>query len=728
MICFDSERKLFHLQGEHVSYVMQVDVDSYLHHVYWGKRLEKIPEFLYDRAPYRRASLVEHIPADSPKCSREFFHYECPTYGMGDFRLPGLQAKQESNGVALNEMHYESHSITRGRTAIEGLPCARGGEEDVETLIVVLSDAFNGLKVELHYHLYAKLDVITRHMTVVNAGSDTFHVQQAMSATVDFADGNFEMLTLDGTTLREFTPSVRPLYTGVTEITSTRGTSSHQHNPNIALLRPGTDQMQGEVYGFSLVYSGNFTLRAEVDQYGSCRMQGGINPFTFDWKLESGERFETPEIVLSYSAQGLNGLSSCLHPFVRGYIVPEAFNNTPRPLLLNTWEACYFDVSLNRLIEIGEEAKKCGVELLVLDDGWFGQRNNANSSLGDWTVNEEKFPGGLDVLADALAERDLKLGIWVEPEMISPNSDLYRAHPDWCFHAEGRVRTEWRNQLVLDMGRKEVVDYLIECMDKILASGKISYIKWDHNRRLTQVASEMLPADRQGELFHRYMLGTYRLANHLRTHYPNILLENCASGGGRYDYGMYCYFHQGWLSDNTDGVCRLSMQNAASVFFPSMVITSHVSICPNHQIGRTTPYWFRADVCTLFNAGYEIDPLRLSDEERGEMIKSSAVFKDLRETVQLGKFYRLNRERMPEEWFGWMAVDSKRAVVGYYRAFCKPESGYWTVPLCGLEPNAEYRDTRTGETLTGADWMTIGLRPNWREGDFFSQIFILEKV
>lgn len=727
-ILFDAERRLFHLQGKNMSYAMQVGSDGLLHHLYWGARLNKIPGFLYDRAPYRRAALVEGQPASSPRCSREFFHYECPAYGSSDFRLPGISAQESLTGAAILDLQYTDYRIMKGREPIPGLPYANGTEEEAETLTVLLKDPVNGLHVALYYHLFADVDVLTRHMTVINGGESAFLLEQAMSATIDMEDGSFRLLTLNGTTLRECTPCVQPLRPGIAEVSSARGISSHQHSPNIALLRDGADQHQGEVMGVSLLYSGSFTLRTETDQYGSLRVQAGINPFRFGWLLEKGERFETPEAALAWSDRGLNGLSACMHPFVSKHILRGAWQYKTRPLLLNTWEACYFDVNEERLYSLGEACAKCGVEMLVLDDGWFGRRNAANSSLGDWRCNAEKFPRGLDAVADRLNAIGLKMGLWVEPEMVSPDSELYRAHPGWCLHVNGRVRTEWRNQLVLDLSRADVTEYITESLDKLLQSGKIAYLKWDMNRRLTEAWSELLPANRQAEVFHRYMLGLYRILAHVTKNYPDVLLENCASGGGRFDMGMFCYFHQGWLSDNTDAACRLTMQDAASVFFPPAVITGHVAVSPNHQIGRTTPPDFRADVCSLFNAGYELDPTKLSAGELEQMSETSRRMASVRETVQHGRFFRLHRDITPREWFGWMAVDSFRAVIGYYRPWCRPEAAYWTIPLMGLDGKALYTDTRTGETLSGADWHHLGIRPDWKEGDFFSQIIVLEKV
>lgn len=705
---------------------MQIGADGLLHHLYWGAGLTDVPSFLYDRAPYRRAHMVEGQPASSPMCSREYFHYECPTFGTGDFRIAALTATAENTGLDLCDLQFVAYRISEGREELRGLPFAVG--EAVETLEVLTEDPLTKLKVSLFFHLFEDVDVITRHMRIENGGDCAVRISEAMSATVDFENGCFSLMSLDGTTLREFTPCIQPLRPGVTEIGSTRGASSHQHNPNIALLRADTNEVQGEVFSFSMLYSGSYTLRMEQDAYGALRVQGGIQPRGFGWRLMPAETFDTPEIALCWSDGGCNGLSGKLHAFVRNHLLRGPWAHQVRPLLLNTWEACYFDVNEERLLKVGEAAARHGVELLVLDDGWFGCRNAANSSLGDWFCNSEKFPHGLSALSERFEAMGLKMGLWIEPEMVSTNSELYRKHPDWCLHAPGRVRTQWRNQLVLDLSREEVVHFLISAVDALLKPGKITYLKWDMNRRLTEAFSEALPAERQAETRHRYMRGVYRLLEHIAEHYPEVLMENCASGGGRFDYGMLCYFHQGWLSDNTDAVCRLSMQNAASVFFPPETITSHVAASPNQQIGRITPIGFRGDACALMNAGYELDPTTLSQEETEQLTVVSDEWKALRETVQTGRFYRLNPELAPSEWFGWMVVNPKRAVIAYYRPYCRPESAFWTIPLRGLRAEIRYRDLRNGEVLTGRDWERVGLWPDWREGDCYSQIIVLESV
>ena len=726
-IAYDPAKKRFHIRSEKMSYIMEVGTDELLHHVYWGARLDEAPDWLYDRAPYRRAHLVEGQPADSPKRSLEYFHYECPVYGSGDFRQPAVLMTESETGSSLLDLRYAGHTIRPGAVRPEGLPCADGGDAS-ETLTVRLKDPVNGVRVDLHYQAFGALNVIARHMTVANEGSSAFSIHAAMSASVDFEDGRFSLLTLGGTTLREFTPEVRPLGSGVTQVESTRGSSSHQQSPNAVLLREGADAQQGEAYAFTLLYGGSFALRAEKDAYGACRFQGGINPLGFQWRLQRGAAFDTPQMLLAWTDEGLNGLSHALHPLLLRHIQRGAWKDRARPILLNTWEGCYFDVTEDKLLRMGDQCREAGIELLVLDDGWFGRRDNAQSSLGDWACNVAKFPHGIDGLADRLAEKGVRLGVWVEPEMISPDSELYRAHPDWCLHVEHRVRTQWRNQLVLDLSRDEIVAYIIQSLDRLLQSGKVAYVKWDMNRRLSEVGSEAWPAEQQGELRHRYMLGLYRVLEHLASAYPDVLLENCASGGGRYDYGMYRYFHQGWLSDNTDAVCRLPMQTAASIFYPPVVITSHVSACPNSQTGRDEPFRFRAEVCALFNAGFELNPAALSGDQLAQMKEACERFKRLRDIVRGGRFYRLGNELVPREAFGWMLVDERQAVAGYYRPFCEPEAAYWRVSLPGLDEGARYRDRETGVTLSGRDWRHIGWRPAFRDGDYYSAMLLLEKA
>ena len=725
-ILVNEAKRVFHLRSDHMSWVMGVGTDEMLHHIYWGDRLDAVPDLLYDRAPYRRRNRVENKLADSPECTREYFHYECPVYGTSDFRMPAIQGRDMLSGSSILDLRYRGCEVISGSPSPSGLPGVRAG--DAETLVITLLDPVSRIRVQLYYILIAEQDVLVRWTAVENDGTAPFMLSEVMSGTIDFEDGTFSLLTLNGTTLREFTPDVREIHPGITQIGSTRGSSSHQHSPNAVLMRPGTDNYQGSCYSLSLIYGGNYVLRFERDPYGSLRAQGGIHPLDFSWKLDPGDQFESPELLMAFSGEGLNGLSGQLHDCFRKHILRGPWAGRIRPLLLNTWEACYFKINEESLLKIGEVCSEKGIELLVLDDGWFGHRDAANSSLGDWYCNENKFPHGIKYAAEELAKHHVKLGIWLEMEMVSPDSELYRQHSDWCLHAPQRVRTEWRNQLVLDLSREEVVNYLIDSVDRLLAGSGISYIKWDMNRRLTEVYSSSLPSERQGEVRHRYMLGLYRLLSHITEHYPDILMENCASGGGRYDYGMYCFFHQGWLSDNTDPVCRLSMQNAASVFYPPEVITGHVAVSPNHQIGRSTPFAFRKNVCMLFNAGFELDPTKLSEEEQADLQKTCSELKKVRNITHGGRFIRLSRDVCPRDEYGWMCVTEDRAVAAYYRPYCAPESAYWRIGLPGLEPGALYCDRTSGLTMSGRDWLHIGWRPNWEEGDFFSEILILERI
>lgn len=727
-IYFDSEKSFFHIQGHSMSYIIQLRQGQLLHHAYWGKRLRKVSPALEDKAPFRRASIIENKYPDDPKYTYEYYHYEFPSYGTSDFRIPAVEIEDCSSGNSITDFRYEGYHIYQGKKAIPGLPSTHGREEDVTTLEIQLVDRTLSLRAVLYYHLFENLDIITRHVDIKNEGSGNVRLNTIMSSSVDFTDGNFTMLSMHGTALREREPSFQQLKPGIVSVDSTRGISSHQSSPNVLFLREGADEDKGEVYSMSFVYSGNFTIRAEMDCYGSSRIQVGIQPFQFSWLLEPGEAFYAPEVVLGYSDQGVGDVSRKLHTLVNDHLLRGQWAHKPRPVLINTWEACYFNFDSQKVLSIAKKAKEARMELLVLDDGWFGKRNAANCSLGDWVCNTEKLKGGLKPLVDSINAMGLKFGIWFEPEMISPDSDLYRQHPDWCIHVEGRRRTQWRNQLVLDFSNPEVCEYIYNSLDKVLQSANIEYIKWDHNRRLTELGSSYLPKERQKEVAHRYMLGVYNVLERITSKYDYILFENCASGGARYDYGMYAYFHQGWLSDNTDPVCRLSLQHTSSVFFPQRVITAHVSKSPNEQTGRVTPLSFRGDVAFMFNFGYELDLTALSRDEIRDVAKQSAEYKDLKDIVQNGEFYRLGSSLESEYVYGWQVVSGRKSVACYYKPYCKSEEAYLRIRFKGLDPSGDYKVNNSKEVYGGDLLMQQGLPIDWKNGDYFSQMFILEKV
>lgn len=503
--------------------------------------------------------------------------------------------------------------------------------------------------------------------------------------------------------------------------------SSHQHNPFAALAKPGTDEHQGEVYGFSLVYSGGFAIEAEVDAFSHTRLGIGLNPFDFSWRLAPGESFQTPEAVMVYSAEGLGGMSRTYHRLYRTRLVRGTFRDKERPILVNNWEATYFNFNADKLVDIAAEGSKLGIELFVLDDGWFGKRDADNSSLGDWTEDLRKLPGGLADVAKRVNDLGMQFGLWVEPEMISPDSDLYRAHPDWCLHVPGRRRTEARWQLVLDLTRAEVRDYVYNALSKIFSSVPIAYVKWDMNRNLTEIGSAELPAERQAETAHRYVLGLYELIDRLTGDFPHILFESCSSGGGRFDPGMLYYMPQTWTSDDTDAAERLKIQYGTSLVYPISAMGAHVSAVPNHQVGRVTPLSFRGDVAMSGNFGYELDLTKFTDEEKELVKQQVANYKEIRSLVQQGNLYRLQSPFEGNET-AWMFVsdDQREALVYYFRVMAVPYPARRTLKVRGLNPDLDYTVLDSGEVFGGDRLMQAGLALPDIQRDYVSGCFHLK--
>ena len=555
---------------------------------------------------------------------------------------------------------------------------------------------------------------------------------------MDLPDYDYEWIQFSGAWSRERHEKVRKLEQGIQSVGSRRGHSSHEHNPFVILKRPTADEFQGEAIGFSLVYSGNFLAQAEVDTHGSTRMLMGIHPDGFDWKLEKGESFQTPEAVMVYTDKGLNHLSQTFHKLYQRRLARGYWRDKARPILINNWEATYFDFTEERIVEIAEKAKECGVELFVLDDGWFGQRSSDKAGLGDWVANRERLPQGIEGLAERISSLGMKFGLWFEPEMVNKDSDLYRAHPDWILQAPGRTNSHGRFQHVLDFSRKEVVDAIYEMMSKILGNAKISYVKWDMNRSITECFSAALPADRQGEVFHRYILGVYDLYERLTSRFPEILFESCASGGARFDPGILYYAPQGWTSDDTDAVERLKIQYGTSYCYPISSMGSHVSVSPNHQLNRETPLYTRANVAYFGTFGYELDLNKLTEEEQEEVKKQIAFMKEYRELFQFGTFYRLSSP-FENNVTAWMSVseDKKTAIVGWYRVLNPVNGSYTRLKLCGLLEDAEYTVEGQKGTFFGDELMNLGILTSdatsgeAQEGqfkgcDFDSRLYILK--
>ncbi|WP_339310641.1 alpha-galactosidase [Paenibacillus sp. FSL M7-0896] len=688
----DESLGLFHLQSKDTSYIIQL-VEGYPAHVYWGARLRHDDSLAGALELRERASFSPTPVLTRPSLSLDALPQEYPQYGTSDFRRPAYQV-QLADGTRISELKYAGYTITPGKPALEGLPAVYAeNEAEAQTLELTLKDDYAGLTVRLLYTVFADHNAITRSVRFEHNGEAPLRLEQALSASVDFADSSYDTLHLSGAWARERHVQRRPLTPGAAlSLESRRGSSSHQTNPFIALLRHGADEDQGDVYGFSLVYSGSFAATAEVEQFGQTRVSIGINPFDFSWLLEPGQSFQTPEAVLVYSGEGLGGMSRTYHRLYRTRLCRGVHRDQARPILVNNWEATYFDFDADKIATIAKAAGPLGIELFVLDDGWFGRRDKDNSSLGDWFEDRRKLPEGLADLAGRVNKEGVQFGLWVEPEMVSPDSELYRKHPDWCLHAAGRRRTEGRNQLILDLSRPEVCDYLYETLSAVFSSAPIRYIKWDMNRNMTEIASAKASPERQKETAHRYMLGLYNLLERLTSRFPDILFESCSGGGGRFDPGILFYMPQTWTSDNTDAVERLAIQYGTSIVYPASSMGAHVSDVPNHQVDRITTLATRGDVAMSGNFGYELDLTKFTEAEKDLATRQIAQYKEIRTLVQQGDMYRL---LSPFEGSGdtaWMFVseDKTEAFVAYFRVLAIPNPPISRLTLKGLNPELDY--------------------------------------
>lgn len=719
-IIFDETTKTFHLQTRNTSYIMQIFKDGYLAHLYWGKRMRKAVsnELLLLRG---RPSFSANPDNDDDFFSLDTLPQEYPAYGNTDYRVPAYEVQLE-NGTTITDFRFESYKTLKGKPALAGLPATYVEDEtEAQTLEIVLIDSLIGLRVVLSYTIFDKHDAITRSVRFINGGNTKLKLFRALSMSVDFNKDEFDFMQLSGSWGRERHIERIALNTGNKSIESRRGASGHQQNPFIALLSKDATEEHGEVYGFSLVYSGNFLAQAEVDQYSTTRVSMGINPFGFSWLLEAGETFQTPEVVMVYSSEGIGKMSRTYHKLYRTRLCRGQYRDKVRPVLVNNWEATYFDFNAEKIEDIAKVGKELGIELFVLDDGWFGKRNNDRSSLGDWVVDKNKLPKGLDDLANRVNTLGLKFGLWFEPEMISPDSDLYRAHPDWCLHVPNRTRSLGRTQLILDLSRKDVCDYIIAAVSGVLKSARISYVKWDMNRNMTEIGSALLPAERQKETAHRYMLGIYSVMEAITTSFPNILFESCSGGGGRFDPGILFYMPQTWTSDDTDAVERLKIQYGTSIVYPASTMGSHVSAVPNHQVGRNTSLKMRGDVAMSGNFGYELDLTKFSEEEKREAKLQISEYKELRELIQYGDMYRLLNPFEGNET-AWMFVseDKTEAFISYFKVLAVPNGPIKKLTLRGLDPDLDYKVIGKDGLYGGDELMYTGLNIPELNGDYCS--------
>jgi len=716
MICYNESKAIFHLQGPTYSYLLGVK-GGLLTQLYWGGRLpgdaiEGLVENRHEGASFDSAHSRQPLVA--------------PTQEKGYFGQRAISVRN-SEGDDVLSLRYQAHRILPGKKALCGLPASYVEDaSEAETLEIDLKDDLTGVAVTLSFTVFTGYDVLARSMTVKNEGGKPFELTDLQSAMRLPAD-KYEILHLKGAWGRERHARRVAMGEGNYAIKSRRGASGHENNPFMAILKPHTTEDQGDVYAMTHVYSGSFSASVDVGIDNEPTMFIGMCSDVFSWQMNPGDVFQSPEALFIYAPDGLNGLSHRMHPFVRRRICRGKWRDLPRPILVNNWEATYFGFTYEKLIAIAKRGAEIGCELFVLDDGWFGKRNNDNCSLGDWVVNESKLDGGIRRIAESINELGMKFGLWFEPEMVSPDSDLYRAHPDWCLHVDGRARTEARNQLILDMGRKEVQDYIISIVSGVLRSAPISYVKWDMNRNMTEGFSCVLPACQRMESQHRYMLGLYRVLEEITSAFPEVLFESCSGGGGRFDCGMLHYMPQTWTSDDTDARERTLIQYGTSLIYPCSSMGAHVSAVPNHQTSRVTPFKTRCDVAMGGNFGFELDLSKQSEEDLATAKSAVEMVKKLRATMQQGIYSRLLNPFENEGRAAWQFTDDQRVIVCIYAEHQQPNAQPHRVKLTGLEPEACYVDEEHGVCASGAALMNLGLIMPESRGDHNSWIYVFEK-
>ena len=706
---FIEENKMFKLDSKTATYMFGVFDGGYLVHYYYGA---PIPDTDVEALRYRGgyASFCPDSPsARVPNFSCDVTPLEYSTSGCGDFRLSAFSVKN-ADGNTNTDLRYVSHKIYAGKPALEGLPSLYlNNDGEADTLEVLTYDKVTDVYVTLIYTVFNDYGAITRSVKVENKSQKPVHIESVHSLCVDLPSADYEMFDLYGKWGKERALQRAPLHHGIQTIRSKRGSSSHFHNPFTALFTKGATETYGECYGFNLVYSNNFSIDVEVDIYSCSRLVMGINPETFSWKLEPGESFQSPEAVMVYTDKGIGEMSRIFHRLYSNNLIRGKWKKAKRPLLINNWEGTGMDFDDDKLVSFARHAKDMGFEMLVMDDGWFGQRNSDDSSLGDWYVNEEKLKGGLGHLIERVNALGLKFGIWYEPEMISPDSDIYRAHPDWCLHTEGRDKSIARTQYVMDFSRKDVRDNVYAQMYDVLSKNKIDYLKWDFNRNLTEVACAQLPADRQGEVFHRFVLGTYEIMDRLITDFPDILLENCSGGGGRFDPGMLAYSPQIWTSDNTDPIERLTIQFGTSLCYPASTMGAHVSA------SKRTGYETKTNVALWGTFGYELDPDKLTDEQIAEIKEQAKLYHKYYDVIHYGDLYRLITPFEDEFKVAWEFVSEDKnealvTVVEMKRFY----NDFFMLRLQGLDPEKIYEIEETGEEYSGALLMNAGVNLSTR--------------
>ena len=716
-IQIDAEKKIFTLETDHTMYQMQADAYGVLRHLWYGAKTGCDMSYLQDYPDVGFSGNI-YAAGNDRTYSLDTLPLEYAGAGVGDFRVPAVAAVHADGSSAL-DLRYYSHTVKPGKYGIEGLPAVYAAEDEAETLEVVLRDTASAVEVTLLYAVLPALDLVTRCARIRNLGETPVTLTKAASLCLDISRGSWEWVHFHGRHAMERQMERRLLFHGIQEIGSTRGTSSHHQNPTVLLCTPDCTETAGACIGAALVYSGSHQTRLECDQLGQVRMVMGIHPDLFRWELKAGETFSTPEVMLSYSDTGLETLSHHFHQAIREHICRGKYQLAERPVLINNWEATYFGFDTEKILHIAEEAARLGVDMLVLDDGWFGKRDDDCSGLGDWFVNETKLSGGLHDLVEKIKGMGMRFGIWFEPEMISEDSDLYRKHPDWAIRIPDRAPMRSRYQLVLDMANPEVQEYLFRVMSDVLHSADISYVKWDMNRSISDWYTRTLPADRQGEMPHRYVLGLYALLERLTAAFPDVLFEGCSGGGGRFDAGMLYYCPHIWCSDDTDAYERTKIQYGTSFFYPVSAVGSHVSTVPNHQTGRITPFETRGTVAMAGSFGYELDLNLLSDGEKQEVAEQIRQFKTYGPLIHNGKYYRLTNP-MAEDAALWefAAQDGSEVLVQGMLFHAEANVLRRTVQLRGLDAEKRYRLDGTEQVYTGAALMAGGVLLPKAWGDY----------
>lgn len=699
-ITFNETTRIFTLTTAHTTYQMQADAQGYLLHLYYGARTAGEMDYLLNYGD-RGFSGNPNSAGSDRTYSLDALPQEYPSLGTGDFRNYALNIENADGSQCCNPV-YITHEIAAGKYTLKGLPFVRAEENEAETLKIILEDPVTKVELHLLYGVLEKEDIITRSVIIKNAGKAPVTVKKAQSACLDFLHGDYDLIKFYGRHAMERNMERMPVSHESTRIGSRRGTSSHQYNPGVILAGKNTNEDSGSCYGMLFVYSGNFLVEAEKDQYDQTRIQMGLTDELFAYPLEAGAEFIAPEVILSYTNKGLSRLSQQYHHCIMNHICQGKYVHANRPVLINSWEAAYFDFTGDTIVELAKEAKALGIDMVVMDDGWFGKRNDDNSSLGDWYVNEEKLGGTLTKLIERVNAEGVKFGIWIEPEMVSEDSDLYREHPEWAITIPGRKPVRSRNQLVLDFSRKEVRDEIFKRICAVLDQGNVEYIKWDMNRSLADIYAPNVTYD--------YVLGVYDFLEKLTNRYPDILIEGCSGGGGRFDAGMLYYTPQIWCSDNTDAINRTRIQYGTSFFYPVAAMGSHVSAVPNHQTGRVTSMHTRGVAAMSGTFGYELNPALLNAKEKAEIRAQLAQYREYQELIREGDYYRLSNP-FQDNFAAWMVVsdDRSKALVSVIRltAEANPPAAY--VTLKGMEEDAFYQEKTTGKVYPGAALMEAGI-------------------